>query len=364
MRVANTPKKVDLDITNKCNLRCSYCYHFSGAGDVDTDLPAEEWLRFFEELRQCTVIEVCLGGGEPLFRKDFKDLVDGVVKNKMRFAIVSNGTLITDDIVEYLKSTKRCNSFQVSIDGAGPEEHDVCRGKGNFEKALAGLRCLMKHKMPATVRVTIHKHNFKSLDKIAELLLEDVGLPSFSTNNAGHIGLCRENKESVQLTAEEFSMSMETLLELDKKYKGRIGAAAGPLASAKGWMEMEKAKQEKKEALSECGYLRSCGGIFSNMAVLADGTMVPCNQLSHIKLGRINKDPLREVWINHPELKRLRERRDIPLNNFEFCKECEYIPYCRGGCPALAYTLTNDENKPSPDACYRMFLQEGGKLPK
>lgn len=364
MELINTPKSIELNITNKCNLRCSYCYHFSGAGDVGTDLSTEEWLKFFTELKECTILEVSLGGGEPLLRKDFKDLIDGVVKNKMRFSVASNGTLIRDDLVEYLKSTNRCNSFQVSIDGAGPEEHDACRGKGNFEKALIGLKCLIKHKMPATVRVTIHKHNFKSLGKIAELLLEDVGIPFFSTNNASYMGLCRKNKENVQLTAEEFSIAMKTLLKLDKKYKGKISAAAGPLASASGWIEMEKAKQGNKKSLPDCGYLRSCGGVFNKMAVLADGTIVPCNQLSHIKIGKINRDSLRNVWINHPELKRLRERRDIPLREFEFCKGCDYIPYCRGGCPALAYTLTNDENKPSPESCYRMFLKEGGYLPK
>jgi hypothetical protein len=49
--------------------------------------------------------------------------------------------------------------------------------------------------------------------------------------------------------------------------------------------------------------------------------------------------------------------------DFPYCKDCGYIPYCRGGCPALAYTITGDENKPSPDACYRAFLESGGKLP-
>jgi radical SAM protein with 4Fe4S-binding SPASM domain len=91
--------------------------------------------------------------------------------------------------------------------------------------------------------------------------------------------------------------------------------------------------------------------------------MVACSQLSHTKLGNVKKDSLREVWINHPELKRLRERRDMPLKDFPYCKDCGYIPYCRGGCPALAYTITGDENKPSPDACYRAFLESGGKLP-
>ena len=126
---------------------------------------------------------------------------------------------------------------------------------------------------------------------------------------------------------------------------------------------MERAKNEGADKFPGCGFLTSCGGVFSKMAVQSDGSMVPCSQLPHIKLGKINQDNLKEVWLNHPELKRLRERRDIPLGNFKFCSGCEYIPYCRGGCPALSYTLGGDENVPAPDQCLRYFLNTGGKLP-
>ena len=364
MRVKKTPESLDLNITNKCNLRCSYCSHFSSAGDTDTDLSMEEWLKFFRELKECAVKDVCLCGGEPLIRKDLRELINGIRDNKMRYSILSNGTLITDELVKFIKLSGRCNSFQVSIDGPGPESHDVFRGKGTFEKALAGLKILISYKMPATVRVTIHKHNYRQLGEVARLLLEEVGLPSFSTNSAGYVGLCRQNSDDIQLNAQEYSYAIGNLFELNKKYNNRIQAQAGPLASGNHWKEMQEAFDKGKESLSSCGFLRSCGGVFNKMAVRSDGIMIPCGQMPHIELGRINKDNLREIWQNHPELKRLRDRRDTSLKDFEFCKECKFIPYCRGGCPALAYTLTGKENNPSPDACYRTFLEAGGKLPE
>lgn len=364
IRVKKTPESLDLDITNKCNLRCSYCSHFSSPGDTDTDISTEEWLRFFTELKECAVKDVTLCGGEPFFRQDLKELINGIYDNRMRFSILSNGTLINDNIIEFIKSTGRCNSIQVSIDGPGPESHDACRGKGSFDKALNGLKILQKHKIPATVRVTIHKFNYNQLDEVAKLLLEDVGLPSFSTNSAGHVGLCRENKDTVQLNAKEYGHAIAKLLELNRKYNGRIGAQAGPLASGRQWKEMQTAYDSGKNGLPGCGYLRSCGGIFSKMAIRSDGVMIPCSQIPHVELGRINRDSLRNVWQNHPELERLRDRRDIPLNQFDYCKDCNFIPYCRGGCPALAYTLTGSENQPSPDSCYRAFLNDGGVLPE
>jgi SynChlorMet cassette radical SAM/SPASM protein ScmE len=99
------------------------------------------------------------------------------------------------------------------------------------------------------------------------------------------------------------------------------------------------------------------------MAVRADGVMIPCNQMSHIKLGRINHDDLKEAWQSHPELERIRNRREIPLADFEFCKGCGYTRYCSGNCPALAYTTVGEENHPSPDACLRRYLEAGGRLP-
>lgn len=364
MKIMNTPRSVDLSITNRCNLRCTYCSHFTSAGDSGSDLLTEEWLSFFEELGRCAVLDVTIEGGEAFARKDLKDIIEGIIQNRMRFSILSNGTLITDDMAAFLTSTGRCNSVQVSIDGSYPETHDACRGDGNFERAVAGLKCLQRHHIPVTVRTTIHRHNVNDLEETAGFLLEDLNLPGFSTNAASYMGLCRNHVDDVQLTVDERSLAMETLLKLNHKYNGRIGAAAGPLAEAKNWLEMEQARRENRESFQNCGYLRSCSGVFSKMAVRADGVMVPCLQLSHIVLGRINRDDLKEVWQHHPELTRLRERRDIPLADFDFCQGCEYIPYCRGNCPAIAYTIAGEEDRPSPDACLKQFLEAGGRLPE
>jgi len=363
MEVMKTPRSVDLSITHHCNLRCKYCSHFTSAGDVNQDLPREEWIRFLEELNDCAVMEVCLSGGEPFLRRDLRDLIKAIIRNRMRFRILSNGTLITDEMASFLASTRRCNGVQVSIDGSIPTTHDACRGEGNFLKAIQGIQHLLRYHLPATVRVTIHKHNVRDLEGIAQLLLEEIGLPQFSTNSASYMGLCRQNAEQVMLTPEERSLAMKVLLRLTQKYNGRIGANAGPLAEARSWLEMERARSGGRGPIPGRGFLTGCSGPMSKIAVRADGVMVPCDQMGHMELGRINHDDLREVWQNHPELKRLRERRNIALSDFKFCQGCDYTSYCTGNCPAIAYTLYGEENHPSPDSCLRRFLEAGGSLP-
>jgi SynChlorMet cassette radical SAM/SPASM protein ScmE len=264
----------------------------------------------------------------------------------------------------FLASTGRCDGVQVSIDGSVPTTHDACRGEGNFVKAMRGIKSLQKYNVPVSVRVTLHKHNVRDLENVAELLLEDIKLPSFSTNAASYMGLCRKNTDQIQLTAEERSLAMATLLKLDRKYNGRISATAGPLAEGRDWLEMEKARRDRKQDILGRGCLSGCNGPMNTLAVRADGVMVPCGQMSHIELGRINMDDLQEVWQEHPELERLRERHNIPLKDFMFCQGCEYINHCTGNCPALAYTILGKENHPSPDACLKRFLEAGGRLPE
>jgi len=363
-RLMKTPKSVFIEITNRCNLRCKYCSHFNSPGDVGIDLPTEEWLSFFEELKSCAVMEVTLSGGEPFYRNDFRDLLTGITRNKMRYSILTNGTLITDEMAKFIASTHRCNSIQISLDGSVPEIHDACRGMGSFMKAKEGIACLKRHQIPLAVRVTINRYNVKDLENIAELLLEEIGLSSFSTNSATHFGLCKSNAEQVQLTPDEHYLAMKTLQILNNRYPDRIQAQAGPLDNLKAWSKMKKALSQGLEEPPNLGFghLTSCGGPMAKIAVRSDGVIVPCNLLSHIELGRINEDNLKEIWSHHPQLIRLRERHKISLKDFEFCRECDYIEHCKGGCPAVAYNILGNEYHPSPDSCLKRFLEANGTL--
>lgn len=361
--VMRMPKSVDLDITARCNLRCRYCYFFGNEAVTYKDLPTEEWLTFIDELGRLGVMETTLAGGEPFIREDLREILSAIVRNRMRFAILSNGGLITDEIAEFLVSTRRCNYVQVSLDGAGPETHDACRGKGSFEAAVRGLKILQRHKINPAVRVTIHHHNVHELDEIARFLLEDLKLSGFGTNSAGYLGVCRSNAPDVMLTTADRSLAMKKLLALNEKYGGRINAAAGPLAEGRMWGKMVKAAAAKEPPFPNGGRLTACGCTSNKIAVRPDGAINPCNMLAHLVLGHINVDSLQDIWLNHPVMVGMRTRRSIPLDGFEFCAGCDYMPYCTGNCPGLAYTITGQVDHPSPDACLRNYLREGGELP-
>ena len=123
------PRSVDIAITGRCNLRCKYCFYADEMTAL-SDQPTERWLALFAELGELAVQRVTLTGGEAFTRPDLFDLIDGIVENRMRYSILTNGTLITDDVLKEFRVGKRrlrLDAVQVSIDGSNAQTHNRSR---------------------------------------------------------------------------------------------------------------------------------------------------------------------------------------------------------------------------------------------
>ena len=361
----DAPREIDISITGQCNAACTYCF-YADEMERRPDLPASHWLAFFAELGELAVRRVCLSGGEVFTHPDLWTLLDGIVAQRMRFSLLTNGTLITDTTIARLDAAHRrarLDSVQVSIDGSCAEIHDACRGKGSFAAALRGLRLLKQAGFPVTCRVTITPHNVDDLERIAELLLEDVGLASFGTNDAVEMGSCR-HANGIRLSPELERAAMLGLARLERRYPGRVTAMAGPLARWRMFRAMETARSAGTEPTPRMGRLTACGCVFNKLAVNHDGTITPCNMLATMVMGRIGETPIRPMWQAHPHLRALRERRQIPMDDVVECAGCEWIRYCNGSCPAVPFDLTGSLRSPNPVDCYRRFRQEVGPVPE
>ena len=295
------------------------------------------------------------------------ELLDALVAARMRYAILTNGTLVTEETVALLQEGRRrvrLDSIQVSIDGSRAEIHDASRGKGSFEKAIRGLRLLKAADFPATARVTVNRHNVGDLESTFRLLLDGIGLARVGTNDAMPMGTGCARREDIVLLPEQRPEAMRVLARLEQEYPGRIQANAGSLALWHMFREMEEAKATgRKTRRWKMGCLSSCGCMFAKLAVHHDGTIVPCNMLAAASLGQIGATPIRSIWQDHPLLKEMRGRGEIPMEKVPGCAGCEWIPYCSGGCPAVEYSRTGDLYLANPDCCYRRFLEECGGVP-
>jgi SynChlorMet cassette radical SAM/SPASM protein ScmE len=359
MQILSSPRQVDIAVTGRCNLNCAYCF-YADEMTGRQDLPTSRWQAFFTELGQLGVMEVTLTGGEVFTRPDLFELIDGTIANRMRYSLLSNGTLITDKLLakfEVGKRRLRLDSIQISIDGSCAEVHDKSRPK-SFERAIRGLRLLMNANFPVTVRVTVNHHNVRDLENVAHLLIDEMGLPGFSTNEAYICGATNRAEESIVLTASQRQQAMQTLMELVARYDGRITASAGPLSMAQEYTKISAALAAGQTSFRGRGTLSSCGGVFTKIAILHDGTIVPCHNLSTINLGTIGCDSLQNVWLEHPMMNALRQRREIPLNSLATCQDCIYVGFCAGGCPGTALFLNGDFNSRDPLSCFRIYQGE------
>ena len=361
--ITERPGDFDISLTGKCNLHCDYCFYAHEMHDRP-DLSQKEWFTFFDELGRLGVRTLTLSGGELFVRKDLFELIDYIIDRRMSYSILSNGTLVDERMIARLDEKKRrlrLNSIQVSIDGSCAEIHDKSRGAGCFKKAIRGLRLLKEAGFPVTSRVTINRHNVDDLDNIAALLLTDVGLSGFGTNDAMPMGAGCDNQAGITLLPQQQVQAMKTLVRLEKEYNGRINATAGPLAKWKSYGEMEHAKATgEKVSRWQMGFLTACGCVFNKLAVHHDGIITPCNMLAGLELGRVNRDSITTIWKTHTILKALKDRRHITMQEVPGCEDCEWAPYCNGSCPGLAHTMTGDFNMANPHDCYKNFLESTG----
>jgi SynChlorMet cassette radical SAM/SPASM protein ScmE len=364
--IHEAPRSFDLSLTGRCNLGCAYCY-YADEMTGRRDLPAERWLAFFAELKGLAARTVTLSGGELFMRRDLWDLIDGVVEARLRYSVLTNGTLITEETIGRFQEggrRRRLDSIQVSIDGSCPAVHDASRGAGSFEKALRGLRRLKAAGFPVTARVTVNRHNVDDLENTVRLLLDEIGLARIGTNDAMAMGAGCSQAGSIVLAPAQRPAAMQALVRLERAYPGRITASAGSLALWHMFREMEEAKATgRKTRRWKMGTLSSCGCMFAKLAVHHDGAIVPCNMLADAALGTIGETPIRSLWQDHPLLRDMRGRGAIPMDQVAGCAGCEWIPYCSGGCPAVEYTRTGDFYVANPECCYRRFLVECGGLP-
>ena len=363
--VEDAPRSMDIAITGQCNLRCPYCFYDHEMGS-QPDLPTEEWLPFLEELGRLAVRDVCLSGGEPLVRPDLWEIVDGLIEHRLRYSLNTNGTRITEQVVAAFEEGKRrtrLDGIQVSIDGSCAGVNDRSRGRGAFDKTLHGMRLLVEAGFPVTARVTVNRYNAGDLENVARLLLEEVGISSFGTNDAMPAGAGFDNRNAIGLTSAQQLEAMRTLGRLEDRYPGQVTAMAGPLARRHLYRAMEEARFGNGSSPDpSMGYLTACGGVFQKLAVTHSGTIVPCVMLSGVRLGHIRTDAIGDIWTSHPALQALRNRRSIPLSRVPGCEECGWNQYCNGSCPGLAYEAFGDFERANPNDCYRRFLEAAPSL--
>ena len=139
-RGLDAPICLTWEVTYGCNLACVHCLSSSGRRDPG-ELSTAEAVGFLDELAAMRVFYVNVGGGEPMLRPDFFDLLDHAARVRVGVKFSTNGTLMNAAKARRLASMDYVD-VQVSLDGARPESNDPVRGAGSFDAAEEAMRTL------------------------------------------------------------------------------------------------------------------------------------------------------------------------------------------------------------------------------
>ena len=136
------PKKLSISISDKCNLKCEFCYRKAESEysmmsiDMFKKLPKE----LFEN---ATDIELS-GYGEILLNRDLFKILDYVssFNNIQSISFTTNATLMFPNIVEALLRYKKLNLIQISLDTVNTKLYETIRKNSNFSKVIENINDL------------------------------------------------------------------------------------------------------------------------------------------------------------------------------------------------------------------------------
>jgi radical SAM protein with 4Fe4S-binding SPASM domain len=313
-------------ITERCNLRCTHCYHDGYSGEKE--LPIEELKASADKMS--IALEkwgkkgsFSFTGGEPFIRSDALFALASHLDTQPTTAyydILTNGSLITDTITKDLTVLQKLRRVQMSIEGPTSELNDKIRGAGSFERTIKAIRLLKSRGLQVSIMTTVFRSN---MSKIIELIdiLENEGVDTFALER-----FIPEGAGS--------SMAAEALdpVEIRDVFTAVYEAGRNPRKIRVLMYRPLFAILDPDDPT--IGAMCSIGT--NALTVMHDGTILPCRRLP-IPIGNIRNDSLFKIWYDNSLLWEIRN----PLNLKGKCGSCDLVPICRG-CRAVAYAHSGD----------------------
>lgn len=154
----NIPWAILVDPTSACNLSCTGCW--AAQYGNKHNLSFETLDSICKQGKELGIYMYLFSGGEPLVRK--KDLIRLCEANQdCYFLSFTNGTLVDD---EFCEDMRRVGNFTLAFSIEGDEEAtDMRRGEGTYQKVIAAMELMRKHKLLFGYSTCYHRYNTESV---------------------------------------------------------------------------------------------------------------------------------------------------------------------------------------------------------
>lgn len=308
-------------VTRDCNLSCQYCYEKEKKNKY---MHMKEWKQVVEFIlihQSYKVNQVNFHGGEPLLNwiaiENIINQINSSEKRKGRFrySLTTNGLLMNEEIMEFIKEKEIIVS--VSVDG-DENTHDCNRmdraQKGTFQRVRGVLKNLEKKGIKYEIRMTFNSKTVLNLAKNVRYLLDDFNpvilrwAPDLFHENWDESAL--HNLE------EQYNVLERWIKSLEKETVEKIAIFS----------------MNNFNKLGQC-----CGGI-TEINIDVNGDLFPCTFVCGEKkfyIGNIRKGIDTEcVRLIHSSLQKC----------FDKCLECDVREFCMGNRCKLINYLENMRN--------------------
>lgn len=340
--------KLIINPTLDCNLRCWYCYenHIKGSAISDETFQkiAKFVVRIFDENDKLKHFQVYFFGGEPLMNfKIVKELITFISDccNRKNISLgttfTTNGTLVNEKIIQFLKSCTKDNSFQITLDGSR-KFHDKVRflgpTKGTYDKILHNIQLLLDNNIFVILRINYTKENILSIPSILQDIKE--------YND--------EQKKYLRIDFQRVWQDNSDGMEIDNLLE-----------------QFSNANISVTSPTHNMDYLRHpCYADHLNELVINyNGDVYKCTARDFSTLNRsgfLSEDGT-VIWTGMTSLERI-EKKMI----HDICKKCNILPLCGGGCAQKCIELKdgnrcmygydeNNKKKVILDRFYNIFVK-------
>ncbi|HXW69452.1 MAG TPA: radical SAM protein [Dissulfurispiraceae bacterium] len=164
---------LELQITDRCNLRCGHCY-LDNAEKNELSLGViRELLDEFEMLQG---LRLLVTGGEPLAHRHFDSINALLPGYGFRKILFTNGLLLDKEALRSLN----VDEVQFSVDGM-ERGHDALRGEGTYKKVMRSLEDAEAFGMAVSVATMVHGENVGELPAM-EALFKDMGIKDWTVD--------------------------------------------------------------------------------------------------------------------------------------------------------------------------------------
>jgi uncharacterized protein len=342
-----------LNVTNKCNLACTYCYEYGEDKIVDTqygDQPkfmtedtAEESVDFMlAESKGQPVAHLTFFGGETLL--NFPVLQRTVAYARRRaaeegkrveFSLTTNATLLRPEIIQWLAD----NQVGVTISIDGPKEvQDGLRvfhnGKGTYDVVLPKIKELLQvhRSRPIGARVTLTQKNMNVLEIFRHLTQEigfwEVGLAPVTAHDNRDYAITSDGKDDMLRQFEELANEWLECALRDEHH---------------GFSNVKDTIEEIHKGVSKA---YGCGAGLGLMGVATDGNVSLCHRfagspehtLGNVRDG-VDREKQEQFLVDH----HIASKTD--------CHTCWARPICSGGCYHEAHTRYGDSSHANLHYC-------------